>query len=146
MLQLSWNKSWTMYTREWFSDVLWSGLWTVVLSKPCIHDTVIKWKHFPRYRPLVREIHRSPANSPHKGQWRGALMFSLICAWINSWLNNHVASDLGRHRAYYDVIVMCYRDGVISQINVWLQGSPSNFTTDNTLMPINYRARNRDLL
>ena len=24
------------------------------------HDDVIKWKHFPRYWPFVREIHRSP--------------------------------------------------------------------------------------
>ena len=40
------------------------------------HDDVIKWKHFPRYWPFVRGIHRSPVNSPHKGQWRGALMFS----------------------------------------------------------------------
>ena len=47
------------------------------------HDDVIKWKHFPRYWPFVRGIHRSPVNSPHKGQWRGALMFSLICARIN---------------------------------------------------------------
>ena len=39
------------------------------------HDDVIKWKHFPRYWPFVRGIHRSPVNSPHKGQWRGALMF-----------------------------------------------------------------------
>ena len=45
------------------------------------HDDVIKWKHFPRYWPLVRVIHRWPGNSPHKGQWRGALMFSLVCAW-----------------------------------------------------------------
>ena len=44
------------------------------------HDGVIKWKHFPRYWPFVRGIHRSQVNSPHKGQWRGALMFSLICA------------------------------------------------------------------
>ena len=49
------------------------------------HDDVIKWKHFPRYWPFVRGIHRSPVNSPHKGQWRGALMFSLICARINDW-------------------------------------------------------------
>ena len=27
-----------------------------------IHDDVIKWKHFPRYWPFVREIHRSPVN------------------------------------------------------------------------------------
>ena len=43
------------------------------------HGDVIKWKHFPRYWPLVWGIHRPPVNSPHKGQWRGALMFSLIC-------------------------------------------------------------------
>ena len=47
------------------------------------HDDVIKWKHFPRYWPFVRRIHRSPVNSPHKGQWRRTLMFSLICVWIN---------------------------------------------------------------
>ena len=44
------------------------------------HDDVIKWKHFLRYWPFVRGIHKSPVNSLHKGQWRGALMFSLICA------------------------------------------------------------------
>ena len=71
-----------------------------------VHDDVIKWKHFPRYWPFVRGIHRSPVNSPHKGQWRGALMFSLICAWINDWVNNGEAGDLRRRLANYDVIVM----------------------------------------
>ena len=66
------------------------------------HDDVTKWKHFPRYWPFVREIHRPP----HKDQWRGALMFSLICAWINGWINNGKAGDLGRHRTHYDVTVM----------------------------------------
>ena len=70
------------------------------------HDDVMKWKHFPRYWPFVRGIHRSPVNSQHKGQWRGALMFSLICVWINGWVNNREAGDLRRHRAHYDVIVM----------------------------------------
>ena len=70
------------------------------------HDDVIKWKHFPRYWPFVRGIHRLTVNSPHKGQWRGALMFSLICTRINTWVNNHEADDLRRHRAHYDVIVM----------------------------------------
>ena len=70
------------------------------------HDDVIKWKHFPRYWPFVRGIHRSPVNSPHKGQWRGALMFTLICARINGWVNNREAGDLRRYRAHYDVIVM----------------------------------------
>ena len=71
-----------------------------------VHDDVIKWKHFPRYWPFVRRIHRSPVNSPHKGQWRGALMFSLIYARINGWVNNCQAGDLRRHNAHYDVIVM----------------------------------------
>ena len=75
-----------------------------------IHDDVIKWKHFPRYRPFVRGIHRSPVNSPHKGQWRGALMFSLICVSINGWVNNREAGDLRRYRAHYDVIVMWTTD------------------------------------
>ena len=75
-------------------------------SFSCDHDDVIKWKHFPRYWPFVREIQRSPVNSPHKGQWRGALMFSLICTRINGWINSCEAGGLRRHRAHYDVIVM----------------------------------------
>ena len=71
-----------------------------------IHDDAIKWKHFPRYWPFVRGIHRSPVDSPHKGQWRGALMFSLIFVWINGWVNNREAGDLRRYRAHYDVTVM----------------------------------------
>ena len=71
------------------------------------HDDVIKWKHFPRYWPFVRGIHRSPVNSSHKGQWRGALMFSLICVWINGWVNNREAGDLRRYHVHYDVTVMC---------------------------------------
>ena len=70
------------------------------------HDDVIKGKHFPRYWPFVRGIHRSPVNSPHKGQWHGALMFSSICVWINSWVNNREAGDLRRCHAHYDVTVM----------------------------------------
>ena len=70
------------------------------------HDDVNKWKHFLRYWPFVRGIHRSPMNSPHKGQWRGALMFSLIWVWLNGWVNNREASDLRHYRAHYDVTVM----------------------------------------
>ena len=72
----------------------------------CLHDDVIKWKHFSRYWPFVRGIHRSPVNSPYRGQWRGAFMFSLIWAWINRWVNNREADNLRRYRAHYDVIVM----------------------------------------
>ena len=70
------------------------------------HDDVIKWKHFPRYWPFVRGIHRSPVNSSLKGQWRGALMFSLICARINGWVNNGEAGDLRRYRVHCDVMTM----------------------------------------
>ena len=67
-----------------FNKVAGFILW--VIHTP--HDDVIKWKHFPRYWPFVRGIHRWPMNSLHKGQWRGALMYSLSCAWINAWVNN----------------------------------------------------------
>ena len=78
-----------------------------ILHQSMCHDDVIKWKHFPRNWPFVREIHRSPVNFPHKGQWRGALMFSLIYAWINDWVNNREAGDLRRQHGHYDVVVMC---------------------------------------
>ena len=71
-----------------------------------LHNDVIRWKHFSRYWPFVRGIHRSPVNSPHKGQWRGALRISLICVWIDGWVNNGEAGDFRRHRAHYDVTVM----------------------------------------
>ena len=87
-------------------------------------DDVIKWKHFPRYWPFVRGIHRSPVNSPHKGQWRGALMFSFICVWINGWVNNHEAGDLRRYHAHYDVTVMIYHQGVTGQISSVLLSVP----------------------
>ena len=80
-----------------------------------IHDDVIKWKHFPRYWPLVRGIHRSPVNSPHKGQCRGALMFSLICVWTNDWINNREAGDLRRYRTHYDVTII-----VTDRSYVWI--------------------------
>ena len=76
------------------------------IQVPMLHDDDIKWKHFPRYWPFVRWIHRSPVNSPHIGQWRGALMLSFICAWRNGWVNDREAGDIGRHRAHYDVTVM----------------------------------------
>ena len=76
------------------------------LNITAMHDDVIKWKHFTRYWPFVRGIHRSTVNSSHKGQWRGALVFSSICAWINGWVNNREAGDLRHHLAHYDVIVM----------------------------------------
>ena len=88
------------------------------LGAVILHGDVIKWKHFPRYWPVVRRIHRSPVNSLHKGQLRRALMFSLICASINGWANNREAGELKRHRAHYDVIVMDkHFHGIFAQLN-----------------------------
>ena len=64
-------------------------------------DDVIKWKHFPRFWPTVRGIHRSPVNSPHKGQWRGALIL-FICAWLNGWVNIREAGEVRRNRFHDD--------------------------------------------
>ena len=131
-------KSWHVYISringpfwgesDWFPSQM-SDHWCVIvvhmeklLNKPLkclfemlwhLHDDVIKWKHFPRYWPFVRGIHRSSVNSPHQGQWRGALMFSLIYAWINGWVNNREAGDLRRYRAHYDVIVMAWHHNAL---------------------------------
>ena len=86
--------------------VCFTGPSLVLFFLSYLHDDVIKWKHFPRYWPFVRGIHRLPVNSLHKGKWRGAMMFSLICAWISGWINNDEAGDLRRHRVHYDVTVM----------------------------------------
>ena len=82
------------------------------------HDDVIKWKHFPRYWPFVRGIHRSLVNSPHQGQWRGALMFSLMCAWINDWVNNEESGDLKRYRTHYDVTAMLINETLITPLTM----------------------------
>ena len=79
---------------------------TIVGETKHLHGDIVKWKHFPRYWPFVRGIHRSAFSSPHKGQWREALMFSFISPWTNGWVNNRDAGDLRCDRAHYDVTVM----------------------------------------
>ena len=110
----------TKDTFSWFwiiEQVLsWEYQLFAILKWRLNHDDVIKWKHFPRYWPFVRGIHRSPVNSTHKGQWRGALMFTLICARINGWVNNIEAGDLRRYLPHYGVIVMPTVSGRISRI------------------------------
>ena len=90
------------------------------------HDDVIKWKHFPRYWPFVRGIHRSPVNSPTKAS-DVELMFSLICTCINGWINNGDAGDLRRHHAHYQATVMsnsvwCYLITIIEYRHLVLIG------------------------
>ena len=55
-----------------FMSQMWIQRIYLVFKYRQIHNEVIRWKHFPRYWPFVRGIHRSPVDSPHKGQWRGA--------------------------------------------------------------------------
>ena len=100
--------------------------WRSYLLFPRPHDDVIKWKHFTRYWPFVRKIHRSPVNFPHKGQLRGPLMFSLICAWTNRWANNWDAGDLRRHRAHFDVTVISESSLILeahySRLSIYVNG------------------------
>ena len=91
-----------------------------------LHDDIIKWKHFLRYWPFVREF------TGHKGQWRGALMFPFICAIINGWANNHGAGDLRRRGVHYDVTVMTYIQWgfTSSMICIW---KPNGFPTTTVI-------------
>ena len=68
--------------------------------------TSSKWKHFPRYWPFVRGIHRSPWIPLTKASDAELWWFFLICAWTNGWLNNRDADDYRRHRIHYDSTVM----------------------------------------
>ena len=99
--------------------VLWSPIWGLlqydITIRNSSHDDVIKWKHFPRYWPFVRGIHRPPTITMHNCgvtiivallSWRGALVFSLISASINDSVNEREAGDLRRHHAHYDVTKM----------------------------------------
>ena len=85
--------------------ICWICVWWRLLINNQSNLLIIKRKHFPRYWPFMRGIHRSPVNSPHKGRWREALMFPLIWAWTNGWANNRDTGDLRRHGAH-DVIEM----------------------------------------
>ena len=82
-----------------------SGEWHIPITRK-VHDDVIKWKHFPRYWPFVRGIHRWPVDSPHKGQRCRPFMFSLVYALTSGWPNTRDVYDLRCHRGHYDTIVM----------------------------------------
>ena len=127
---------WNMGGRTWsrlairntWSEVGWPS--ETLEGNKTPHDDVIKWKHFPRYSPFVRGIHRSPVISPHKGQWRGALMFSLTCAWINGWVNNRKIGDLRRHHGHNDVTIM-------APLYHWLSNMNQSSVTYCTLYSVN---------
>ena len=56
---------------------------SVVIS--ALHDDVIKWKHFPRYWPFVREIHR----------WQRPVTWNFD-AFLDLRLNKRLSKQLGR--------------------------------------------------
>ena len=115
---------WLHRARQWRCRAMWKFLKDWATKMDVMDNRVLRlgwlpgqwWRHqmeaFTALLALCAGIHRSPVNSPHKDHWRGALMFSLICAWIN----DREAGDLGRHRAYYDVIVM-------SSWRTWMKAS-----------------------
>ena len=67
----------------------------------CLHDDVIKWKHFPRYR-------HSPVPGDFLAQRPVTRSFDVFFDLRpnKGWVNNGEAGDLRRHRAHYDVTVM----------------------------------------
>ena len=79
------------------------------------HDDVMKLKHFPRYWPFVRGIHRSPVNSPHKGQWRGALVFSFH---YNDVIMRAMASQITSLTIVYSTVYSRRRSKKTSKLRV----------------------------
>ena len=84
---------------------------TELVTARALHDDVIKWKHFSRYKPFVRGIHRWPVNSPQKGLVTrkasdAELWFFFDLRLNNVWVNNREAGDWRRHRAHYEVTIM----------------------------------------
>ena len=55
------------------------------------HNDVTIWKHFPRYCPFVRGIHRSPVDTPHKGTVARTFDVSLLSVWTNCWTNTRLS-------------------------------------------------------
>ena len=76
-----------------------------------VHDDVIKWKHFPRYWPFVRGIHRSPVTRSFD------VFFDLR---LNKRLSKQSQgwSDLRLNRAHCDVIVVCWKNLLYSYRNL----------------------------
>ena len=107
------NQQFSVMTSCWCQDTetfysllaLWEGNPPVTDRFP-LHDDVIKWKHFPRYWPFVRGIHRSGDFPAQRPVTRRFDLFFFICARINDWVNNREAGDLRRYRGHYDVTVM----------------------------------------
>ena len=77
----------------------------------CIHDDVVKWKHFRVTGPLCREFtgHRwIPLTKASDAEFWCFFLFFWV--WTKGWVNNRDAGDLRRRCAHYDVTVMSSED------------------------------------
>ena len=59
----------------------YNTLMVVLIPTSCnqnfVHDDVIKWKHFPRYWPFVREIYRSFHDEKNFNIWKDGLYWNM---------------------------------------------------------------------
>ena len=91
--------------------------WSVIAVRRwtrLVHYDVVKWKHFPHYRPFVRGIH---GGFPSQRPVTRNLDVFLDLRWTKGRTNNRDTGDLRRHRAHYDVTVM-FIMGIFT-VDVW---------------------------
>ena len=101
--RLWWRQSLSRYCSQW-------KLLVAHISNEIFHGDVIKWKHFPRYWPFLRWIHRSSVDPPappppQHTQWpvtRGFYVF------FDLRLNKRLNKQSRHHRNHYNVTVMRY--------------------------------------
>ena len=69
----------------------------------------------------VRLVNTGPRSPSQRPMTRSFDIF-LFCAWTNGWAKNPDVGDLRRHRAHYDVTVMCKRLNFHAVISVSKSG------------------------
>ena len=103
----------------------------IIIRWEC-HDDNIKWKHLSALLAICA------GNSPVTGELLAQrpvtpsfdVFFDLRL--INGWINNREAGGLRRHRAHYDIIVMCFFYGVISAaISIYSTGTSAWHASPN---------------
>ena len=127
---------------EWFTVTFRNAsVYTI-----CLHDDVLKWKHFSRLWPLWGEFTRHRWVPLTKDSEAELWWVFFICPWINGWVNNREAGDLRCNGAHYDVTVMwqirsCVMAGVCVitpvSISLWYQV----LSQRTTLAPSQYPKR-----
>ena len=77
---------WSTFHRQHFQMHLLGYKFTKAPLQP--HDDFIKWKHFPRYWPFVRGIHRSPGTGEFPAQKPVTRSFDVFFNLrLNKWLS-----------------------------------------------------------